>query len=68
MQAAEAEAPSNGGDHLGPWAVLDSFRLNHELTTADSLMHTATGAACDVHLTFHKDRSMSVKVTFCCPS
>lgn len=61
-QAAEREALSNGMSHLGPWAVLDSFRLNHELTAVDSLTHTATGTTNDVHLTFHKDTSITIKV------
>lgn len=62
VQAAEKEALSIGGGQLGPWGVLDGFRLNHELTSTESLTHTATSAACNVHLTFHKDRSICLKV------
>ncbi|CAL8464529.1 g4064 [Coccomyxa elongata] len=63
VQAAEREAAGKSGSQLGAWAVLDSFRLNHEVTSADSMTHTATSAACPVHLTFHRDRSVSVKVS-----
>ena len=62
VQAAEKEALSIGGGQLGPWGVLDGFRLNHKLTSTLSLTHTATSAACNVHLTFHKDRSICLKV------
>ena len=59
MQAAEDRARA-AGQRGDPWAVLDGFRLNQELT-APSRLAVRGEAARNLRLTFHKDASITVQ-------
>ena len=50
MQAAEETSPNKA--QLGPWDVLDSFRLNHVHTEAAQFLYAATAQPLQFTLSF----------------
>ena len=61
MQAAEASSPSKA--QLGPWDVLDSFRLNYVHTEAAQFMNAATAEPLQFTLSFMRHGNIALKVT-----
>ena len=61
VQAAQ-QGPHASALSQGAWAVLDGFRLNHELTAPAQLTHRGASEALQLRLTFHRDGGISVQV------
>ena len=65
MQAAKESSPDQA--QLGPWDVLDSFRLNHVHTEAARFTYAATGEPVQFTLSFlrHGDVALKVRTEAC---
>lgn len=60
MQAAEESSPNKA--QLGPWDVLDSFRLNHVHTEAAQFLYAATAQPLQFTLSFLRRGDIALKV------
>ena len=60
MQAAEEASPNKA--QLGPWDVLDSFRLNHVHTEAAQFLYAATAQPLQFTLSFLRHGDIALKV------
>ena len=60
MQAAEESSPNKA--QLGPWDVLDSFRLNHVHTEAAQFLYAATAQPLHFTLSFLRHGKIALKV------